>query len=164
MITQNYQKILTSLNKYMSTEMGVLNTNLINMFNYTLVHYSRNVFNYKANWKKILRTFDFNYEYINDSKAYDDIIYIEKEFRKYGRYFKTKIHIKNDIHLDKYIKFIQKAMSMMVNKIIIPIECIMERYTDIILLYRNIYKEEKVQSKKINYDVLNEFKKNWGSN
>lgn len=154
MITANFQRILISLNDYIDKDYGELNIDLLKLLNYTIVHYSRNVFNHKANWKKVFKKYDFDYDYVNESGSHNNIILIEKEFRKYARLFKVTRDIKNSTHIDEYKKFISETMNMMVNKIIIPIEEIMHRFHPIIEKYRSIYKPPSKQSSKINYDAL----------
>jgi hypothetical protein len=154
MLTQNFQKILNDLNIYFDKDTSELNTDLIKMLNYTITHYSRNVFKCDANWKKISRKYDFDYEYVNNTDSNNDIINIEKEFRKYARIFKTINNIEKSVYINEYKKFISKTMDLMVNKIIIPIEIIMIRYTSIIEKYRNIYRIEPKKSPKLNYEVM----------
>ncbi len=156
MITPAFQQILLEQNQYFDNDIGELNKDLLKILNYTLMHYSRNVFNYDGKWNKIKKTYDFDYDYVNETKSSSDLIKIEKQFRKYARFFKdSKSH--NDEHkymINEYKKFISESMDIMVNKIIIPIECIMQRNEKIIEKYRQQFKKEPKKSSKINYKAL----------
>lgn len=156
MITYNFQNILLQQNQYFDNNICELNKDLLKILNYTLMHYSRNVFNYNGKWNKIKKTYDFDYDYINETKSSDDLIKIEKEFRKYARFFKDHqvYDEKHKYMIEQYKKFISESMDTMVNKIIIPIECIMKRHTHIIEKYRDIFKKEPKKSSKINYVAL----------
>lgn len=154
MITPNFQRILTSLNDFLNKDFAELNSDLLCMLNYTIMHYSRNVFNYEANWKKVFKKYDFDYDYVNETGSSNDIIQIEKDFRKYARFFKNMKDIKNSKYLTEYKKFISDTMDIMVNKIIIPIEEIMQRFYPIIEKYRSVYKKKEKRSSKINYAAL----------
>ena len=161
MISANFQRILIDLNQFFDKEIAELNSDLLKILNYVMVHYSRNVFNYKGKWDKISRSFDFNYDYVNESGSSKDILRIESQYRKYARIFKSKTDIKNSVELIEYKKFISQSMDLMVNKIIYPMERVMTRFTEMIIKYRAIYKkvEEHIEQKssKINYELLQKF-------
>jgi hypothetical protein len=155
MITYNFQSILLGLNTYLDDNLKEINTDLLKMYNYVIVHYSRNVYNYNANWKKINRLFKFDYEFCNSTKSAENMMLIEKEYRKFARIFKNlqPCEIEISPKLNEYKLFLSKYMEIMVNQIIIPIEIIMTTYDNTIKKYRKIYSQQK-KSSKINYDVL----------
>jgi hypothetical protein len=160
MITNRYQEILKELNVFYDEYHRNLNIDMLTIFNYVIVHYSRNVFHYKDNWKKIERIHDFDYDYINDTNCTDDLLKMEKEYRKFGKIFKhlkSKKIKKNIDDISDYKNFLNKSIDIMINKIIIPIRHKVGRLESIIKKYEELYPKKEKKSNKINYEALNKF-------
>lgn len=160
MITHRYQEILKELNVFYDEYHRNLNNDMITIFNYVIIHYSRNVFHYKDNWKKIERTFDFDYDYINKSNCSRDLLKIQKEYRRFGKFFKmNKIEnfTQNNKYIQEYKKFINDSMDVMINKIINPIRHKIKILESMIKKYEHIYPKKQIKSDKINYEALYKF-------
>lgn len=151
MITRRYQEILKNVNTYLDENYRTLNIDLLTIFNYVIVHYSRNVFHYNDDWKKIQQIYDFDYEYINETNCTDDLLQIEREYRKFGKLFKNN---KNITDIEDYKKFIEESFYLMINKIIIPIRHKVGKLDPLIKKYEQKYPKKQRKSDKINYEAL----------
>ncbi len=136
-----------------------INEDLLTIFNYVIVMYSRNVFNYHGNWKKIEKIYDFDFDYINEEGVAKDLLNIQREYRRYARLFdNSKIkNIKINLNdIESYRKFINQSIKLMITKIITPMNGKYNSITHLIKKYEHLHNEPKkhVRSNKLNYDAL----------
>ncbi len=159
MITRHFQQILTNINTHFEEQSDKeLNEDLLKIFNYVIVMYSRNLFRYNSNWRRVQRIYDFDYDYINENGVAQDLLNMQREYRRYGRLFdigknNTKI---NQRDVESYRQFIKNSIKIMITKIVVPMN---EKYGCVRHLikkyeYLNIEAKKPVKSNRINYDAL----------
>ncbi len=159
MITRRFQAILININNHFGEQSDKeLNEDLLKIFNYVIVMYSRNLFRYNSNWRRVQRIYDFDYDYINENSVAQDLLHMQREYRRYGRLFdisknNTKI---NQRDVESYREFIKKSIKIMITKIVVPMN---EKYGCVRHLikkyeYLNIEAKKPVKSNRINYDAL----------
>jgi hypothetical protein len=160
MITRRFQEILKNISIHFNKQFDKeLNEDLLTMFNYVIVMYSRNVFNYYANWKKIERIYKFDFDYINEHGVAKDLLHMQSEYRRYGRLFdntKMKNNKINPLDVENYKKFINDSIKIMITKIIVPMN---GKYNSIINLikkydYLKYEPKKQIRSNKLNYDAI----------
>jgi hypothetical protein len=159
MITRRFQAILTNINSYI--EDGVekeINEDLLKIFNYVIVMYARNVFRYNGNWKRVERIYDFDYEYINEHDVSNDLLHMQREYRRFANLFDTtknnsKINLRD---VENYRQFINNSIKIMITKIIVPMNdkygCVrplIKKYE-----YLKIEAKKPIRSNKLNYDAI----------
>ncbi len=159
MITRRFQAILTNISTYF--EDGAekeMNEDLLKIFNYVIVMYARNVFRYNGNWKRVERIYDFDYEYINEHGVSNDLLHIQREYRRFGNLFDiTKNNTKiSQRDVESYREFIKDSMKIMITKIVVPMN---EKYGCVRPLikkyeYLKIEEKKRIRSNKLNYDAL----------
>jgi hypothetical protein len=163
MITRRFQEILKNISIHFNKQFDKeLNVDLLTIFNYVIVMYSRNVFNYHGNWKKIEKIYDFDFDYINEQGVAKDLLHMQKEYRRYGRLFdiiKTKNNKINNLDIESYRRFINESIKIMITKIIVPMNGKYNSIIDLIKKYEYLQNEPKkqIRSDKINYDALEKF-------
>ena len=63
MITRRFQEILKNISNHFDKQFDKeLNVDLLTIFNYVIVMYSRNVFNYHGNWRRVEKIYNFDFE------------------------------------------------------------------------------------------------------
>lgn len=159
MITRRFQAILININSYF--EDGAekeLNEDLLKIFNYVIVMYARNVFRYNSNWKRVERIYDFDYEYINESGVSQDLLHMQREYRRFGNLFDTTKNFSkiNQRDVESYRQFINDSIKIMITKIVVPMN---EKYGCVRSLikkyeYLKIEAKKPIRSNKLNYDAL----------
>ena len=160
MITRRFQEILKNISNHFDKQFDKeLNVDLLTIFNYVIVMYSRNVFNYNGNWRRVEKIYNFDFEYINEEGVAKDLLHMQSEYRRYGKLFdliKTKKNKVNPLDVESYRKFINESIKIMITKIIVPMNSKYGCIIDLIKKYDYINNEPKkiVRSNKINYDVL----------
>jgi hypothetical protein len=159
MITRRFQEILTNIKSHFEEQSDKeLNEDLLKIFNYVIVMYSRNLFRYNSNWKRVERIYDFDYDYINENGVAQDLLNMQREYRRYAKLFdinknNTKI---NQRDVESYRQFIKNSIKIMITKIVVPMN---EKYGCIRHLikkyeYLKIEAKKPVKSNRINYDAL----------
>jgi hypothetical protein len=159
MITRRFQAILTNINSYLKDDAEKeMNEDLLKIFNYVIVMYARNVFRYNSNWKRVERIYDFDYEYINEHGVSNDLLHIQREYRRFGNLFdSTKNFSKiSQLDVENYRQFINDSMKIMITKIVVPMN---EKYGCVRSLikkyeYLKIETKKRVRTDKLNYDAL----------
>ena len=167
MITSRYQTILTNINNYFEDNSDKeINEDLLKIFNYVIVTYSRNIFRYNGNWKKVERIYDFDYDYIHENDVSRDLLHMQKEYRRYAKLFdnskiNSKINSKNNSKIterdvESYRQFINDSIKIMITKIVIPMN---EKYGCVRHLikkyeYLKIEPKKPIRSNKLNYDAI----------
>lgn len=166
MITRRFQEILKNISNHFDKQFDKeLNVDLLTIFNYVIVMYSRNVFNYNGNWKRVEKIYDFDFDYINEEGVAKDLLHIQGEYRRYGRLFdinkikKNKVNTKQKLNpndVENYRRFINESIKIMITKIIVPMNSKYSCIIDLIKKYEYLQNEPKkiVRSDKINYDAL----------
>jgi hypothetical protein len=90
MITRKYQDVLRDMSNFLDTkEEKELNDDLITIFNFVIVLYSRNVFKYNNKWERIKIIYDFDYDYINEHKTVSKLLHMQHELTEFARLFKS---------------------------------------------------------------------------
>lgn len=160
MITHRFQEILKNISIRFDNQFDKdLNIDLLTIFNYVIVMYSRNVFNYHGRWRRIERIYDFDFDYINEEGVAKDLLHIQSEYRRYGRLFdiikKTNNKI-NPIDIESYRKFINESIKIMITKIIVPMNGKYNCIVHLIKKYDYLRNEPKknVRSAKLNYEAI----------
>lgn len=155
MFSQKFLYILYELNEYLEPSMKQLNTDFLTIYNHYIILYSRNVFRFYCNWKKMERDFFVNYEYINTSNCDKDILYIQKMLRFYSNMCKYNIKTKSvpdKINLLLYETFIKQEIYTIITKIVKPFPVRLQSIQEIIEKYSSSIPIQK--SKKNNHEVL----------
>jgi pre-mRNA-splicing factor 38A len=70
--------------------------------------YARNVFCYNSNWKRLKRSFDFNYNYVRENNTSYKLTDIEKKIRKYCNKF-IEYNQNMIIYMDEFIDKLLRA-------------------------------------------------------
>lgn len=146
-----YYNIFYELNEFLEEIDKNLNSDFINLFEYVIIQYARNVFKFKSNWSYVRRSYSIDYDYINSTNCVNELLSIQKELKNYHRIFKKdkKLILKQK---DKYIKFIKDSMSTFLTTITKPLIVNSEQIKNIIEKYKYLKKMQR--SPKLNYDVL----------
>jgi hypothetical protein len=155
MFCKKYLDTLYDLNKYFEPQTKQLNIDFLTLFNHYIIIYSRNVFKFNSNWKKMKPDFSVDYEYIKQSNCGKDLLYIQKMLRFYFYIFKIDIQSKTiptKINLMLYETFLKEEIYIFVNKIIKPFPIKLHSIREIIEKYNKYIKK----SPKLNYNVLKE--------
>ena len=160
MITRRFQQILKDISIYFNSQFDKeLNEDLLNIFNYVIVMYSRNVFNYHGNWTRIERIYKFDFDYINENGVANDLLHMQREYRRYARLFdiiKTKDKKIDPLDIESYRRFINESIKNMITKIIVPMNGRYGHVGDLIKKYDYLKNEPKkpIRSNRLNYDAL----------
>ena len=99
MFSQKFLHILYDLNEHITPSNLELNQDFIKLYDYLIILYSRNVFRYNGDWKKITRNYSVDYEYINHNNCAAKILDIQSRLRFFANIF--KLNIKNKKKLIK---------------------------------------------------------------
>ena len=155
MFSQKFLCILNELNEYLDPHIRQLNNDFLIIYNHYIILYSRNVFRFYCNWKKMGRDFFVDYDYINKSNCDKDILNIQKMLRFYSNIFKYNIKSKSvpeKSYLMLYESYIKQEIYTIVTKIIKPFPIRLHSIQEIIDKYNQNISPKK--SEKINYAVF----------
>lgn len=162
--------IFIHLAEHVSTEQKEKITDLLNLFYYFIICYSKTCFKKNAEWnfkykynhhhksnKLYLVGNTFDYEKANALNSHGKLLEMQKRLHYYRKQYPEAKLLQNTFwvqaKIDEIMDFIEKSLSQMVNIIIIPLKLISPDITEKLNKYK--YMEEKIQkpSALINYDV-----------
>ena len=150
-----FMEILFGISEHLN-ECSELNVDFLNLYEHMIVLYARNVFKYNSNWKRMDRDFFVDYSYIRKTNCEKDLLNIQRELRKHAKVFKIfcRDNVSHLYFLVSYKNFIKESMEIMIQKIINPFSIRLDSCKEIIEKYSYM---KKVKSKKINYEVLEQY-------
>ena len=152
MLSKAHQQIFYSFIATLTDEHNkILLTDYISLHNVVMAMYARNVFCYNGSWKKLKRSFDFNYDYVRENNTSYKLTDIEKNIRKYCNKF-IECNQNMIIYRDEFIDCIKSALYDTLNDIITPFKILSPKIKEIIYKYKDFKYHKK--SNKINYEVL----------
>lgn len=152
MLSKAHQQIYYSFIATITDEnTKILLNDYISLHKVVMAMYARNVFCYNSNWKRLKRSFDFNYNYVRENNTSYKLTDIEKKIRNYCNKF-IEYNQNMMIYMDEFIDCIKSALYDIINDIIKPITILSPKIKEIIQKYENFKYYKK--SKKLNYEVL----------
>ena len=152
MLSKAHQQIYYSfIESVKDDEIKIILDDYISLHNVVMAMYARNVFCYNGSWKRLQRSFDFNYEYVRENNTSYKLTDIEKKIRKYCNKF-IEYNQNMIIYRDDFIDCIKSALYNIINDIIKPFKILSQKINQIINKYKDFKYHKK--SNKINYEVL----------